>query len=780
MEQRASRKRSESVVDQSSAQPKLRSDLVIRQQKQGDASIFVFKDPVTGRFFRFREPEYFIARQLDGLSSLDLVRQRAQEKFGCDLPWETLEQFIATLRRVGLLENEVTQGDRTTSPGRIGGALLYLRFKAFDPDRLLSCLVPKVRFCFTPTFLLVSALTILLAFGITVLNWDEIQRDLRDLWRFDALLLAWLTVLGVTVVHEFAHGLTCKYFGGEVHEMGFMLIYFQPAFYCNVSDAWLFPEKSKRLWVTFAGGYIEIFIWAVATLLWRVIEPQTWISFVAMVVMATSAIKTLFNLNPLIKLDGYYLLSDYLEIPNLRPKSIGYLRARLNQLLGSNTGDATLVSRRERRIYATYGLLAGSYSFWLLGYVALAFGNYLMERYKGMGFALYIGLLATAFQNPLKKTLRGFTTRLVSTTGKNRRLGRRIAGLLLLGVLLLCLWCGRMELKVSGAFGTLPAHNADVRAEVEGIIEQVFVDEGDFVQKGERVARLSDRDYRAQVLQVHAQIQERQATLDTLSVSLARRARHEEAQQLRLAELARARTNLAKLQEEIRYAESELERIKTLFAEGLVSRAVLEKTEEQVVVKQKEAEAAEAELRMISADDHVDLRRELAQAEAVHADIARLETQRRHLEGQLRFVDVLSPASGVVTTPRPKEIVGRLMKKGDLILEVHQMDTLTAEIVVPETEIADVREGQKVILKARALPERSFNGTVTEIASEATEEKTAPGRIVRVRTALDNRSGLLKPGMTGTAKIYCGQRPILDLMTRRMARFLRVEFWSWW
>src|SRR5438045_9659583 len=96
--------------------------------------------------------------------------------------------------------------------------------------------------------------------------------------------------------------------------MGCALIFLQPAFYCNVSDGWLFPGKSKRLWVGFAGPYFELFLWSLAVLIWRATEPDTWINFVTLSVMATSGLKTLLNFSPLIKLDGYYLLSDYLEI----------------------------------------------------------------------------------------------------------------------------------------------------------------------------------------------------------------------------------------------------------------------------------------------------------------------------------------------------------------------------------------------------------------------------------------------------------------------------------
>jgi hypothetical protein len=114
---------------------------------------------------------------------------------------------------------------------------LYIRVKAFDPDQLLDWLVTRVNVVFTRAFLLASAATILIALAVTAVGWPQFTRDLTRLYRFDALLLAWVTMLSVTTAHELAHGVTCKRFGGQVNEIGFMLLYFQPAFYCNVSES---------------------------------------------------------------------------------------------------------------------------------------------------------------------------------------------------------------------------------------------------------------------------------------------------------------------------------------------------------------------------------------------------------------------------------------------------------------------------------------------------------------------------------------------------------------
>jgi multidrug resistance efflux pump len=630
-------------------------------------------------------------------------------------------------------------------------------------------------------------------------------------------------VLVVTTAHEFAHGLTCKHFGGEVHEIGFLLLYFQPAFYCNVSDAWLFPEKSKRLWVMFAGAYSEIFIWSLATLTWRLTEPDTWVSFLAMIVMATSGIKSIFNMNPLIKLDGYYLLSDYLEIPNLRQRSIGYVKAAIKRVWGS-TGDAANVAQRERRIYLTYGVLATIYSSWLLSIVAMRFGSFLVEQYQGAGFIAFSGLLIVAFQNPLGRATRRLPPAFRLGPEQMARIRRPAVRVTLLIVTLAILFLGRLELKVSGEFKVLPVRNADVHATVDGTIEEVPVEEGDRVREGDLLVRLSERDYRAELDKVEAEIAQKRAALKMLragprqeEIGLTRdemrtaRTIHEHAQR-RLEEagrihgtrLSKARATVSAAEERLQYARSDLTRTRALFEEGLISRKQLEEGEQEVALRAKDLEVAQAELQIVSSDTLAESRQDLAVTEkqvqetdgklklllagsrpeaieATEAEVARLETQRRYLADQLRLTRVVSPATGVVTTPKLKEKIGEHVNKGDLILKVYELKTITPEAVIPEREIADVEPGQKVVLKARAYPGQSFTGRVRAISPAAAVDETGLGRkVFRVTIEMDGASDLLKPEMTGNAKIFCGSRSIWHLLTRRFARYLRVEFWSWW
>jgi multidrug resistance efflux pump len=798
---------------------KIREDLSLSRQEQRGTVYFIVKDPSTRRFFRFKEPEEFIIRQLDGENSPETIREKFHDQFTAALPADTLSAFIGKLGSLGLLED----GTQTRNlPVR--RSLFYLRFKLFDPDRLLAWLLPKTRFFFTRSFLWFSAALVFLAIILTAVHSGEIARETPQLYGGGSLLLIWLTIVGIACTHEFSHGLTCKRYGGEVREMGFMLILlFLPAFYCNVSDAWLFPEKRQKLIVLFAGVYWQILLWAAATVLWQVTATETVVHHVALIVMAVCGTYTFFNLNPLIRLDGYYLLSDYLEIPNLRTKALSYLGAAVKNLRGTAGEVIAEVTPRERKIYLIYGLLSGTYIFLLLSFIAFSFGSFLVGRYQGLGFIIFTGILMTLFRNRLKKMFLKFLKPLALPEMGSLMKGRP-AKIGVLVVVLAVLWLGRMELRVSGDFTVLPIHNADVRAQVEGLIEKVHVGEGDLVQEGDLIAQLSDRDYRSELRKIEAQIQEREAQLKMLragprdeEIELARKEvetaqtrqehslrRYQEAQQMQAEGISRAEATVEKAQERLNYARSYLGRFEALIEEKVVSRMQIEEAREQVAVREQELKEAQAEREMVLADDFAAVQELVAVAEkeeeeaagrlavllmgsrpeeieATQAEVSRLEAQRLYLEEQLELSRIVSPSSGIITTPKLKERVGQYLEKGELIAEVFELETIRAEIPIPEKEIADVKVGQEVVLKARSYPGESVYGRVTSIAPMARADDTGlAGKTILVTTELENSSLLLKPEMTGTAKIYCGKRRILDLMTRRLARYFKVEFWSYW
>src|SRR2546422_10018531 len=209
------------------AAPKLRSDLVMSRQ----GGFVVVKDPAAGRFFRFGEVDHFIASQFDGSTSVGEIRERPRQKFGAAPTPDVVEGFVATLGRLGLLET-MEAGHAASAPQsrRLRGGLLHLRLSAFDPDPLLERLVGPVRLCFTPYFVGVSLLVILVALAIVIGRRAEIARDLGRLYRVEAVLLAGVAIVVVPAVDGFAHRPTRRRVGGRRLGVGFLLAYFPPAF----------------------------------------------------------------------------------------------------------------------------------------------------------------------------------------------------------------------------------------------------------------------------------------------------------------------------------------------------------------------------------------------------------------------------------------------------------------------------------------------------------------------------------------------------------------------
>src|SRR5262249_33964161 len=338
--------RARAMPDLATLLPVRRPELLVKPL--GDEGRYVVKDPRRGEFFQLGAKEHFLLMQLEGERTAETISAAYAERLGERLSEEELDEFIVVVRSQGFLQDETadrcgagflpaTSADRQVGnlphASRPRPNILYWRRSFFDPDRLFTWLAPKLWFLWTRPFLVFSAGCILLAVLLVWTNRQELAGSFAHALRWETAVPVWLTLFVVTMLHESAHGLTCKHHGGEVHEIGFLLLFLMPGFYCNVSDAWLFREKSKRLWVTFAGVYFELFMWALAVFAWRLTLPGTSVHSVAFAVLSVCGIQTLFNLNPLLKLDGYYMLSDGLEIPNLQQRALDSFKGRLRRLL---------------------------------------------------------------------------------------------------------------------------------------------------------------------------------------------------------------------------------------------------------------------------------------------------------------------------------------------------------------------------------------------------------------------------------------------------------------
>ncbi|NIN00450.1 MAG: HlyD family efflux transporter periplasmic adaptor subunit [candidate division Zixibacteria bacterium] len=762
--------------------PRFRDDLIISQQEFEKVTYFVIKDPVTQKFFRIKEFEYFICQNLDGKSSPEQIAQRFEGRFEIQLPLETLNKFIHRLESLGFLEGRMSERElarlqyqKRTFPGK----LLFIKLKGFDPDRLLNGLVRYSRFLFTPPFLIFSLVIIFLALVITISSWADLGYTFRGIFKIATIFKVWIAIFLVVVLHEFAHALTCKYFGGEVHEMGFLLLYFQPCFFCNVSDAYLFKEKSKRLWVTFAGAYCQIFVWAVATILWRITDLDTGLNSFLFVVVITSGVTVLFNFNPLIKLDGYYLLADYVEIPNLRRKAFDYISAALKRRFLKQDAPGIQVSPRAKKIYVRYGILSLLYSAFLLGFIALKAERFLVTQFGLLGFILFLVLVFLILKRPIKATLSGATQFLFFEKEKRLVARRIIIYTAVLAALVLALVLVKMELKIGSPceikaleyFVLKSSPNGTITSELfQGGSEEkksinllrLFADdytslnlvtrvkEGQKVGPGQIVAELSSPSYLSDLNQTKAALNKAEENYALLRKG----ARTEEVQQ--------AKDLVAQIQSELKLKEKELSRISDLHGKNLSSNHELEQAQTEVSVFSNRLKIAKNELKIKEDGARPE---ELSMAEA---EINRLQAKAKFLEDQISASQIKSPIRGVVTS----------LSSGDNLLSIANLDTMRALIEVSEKDLDVLEQGLPVKLKVRSYPFRSFAGTVAKISHLA--ELEGPKKIFPVTCKIENRGYLLKSGMSGHAKVYCGKRRLFSVLFRRIIRYLRVEVWSWW
>jgi len=402
----------------------MRADLVAERQSYQGRDYWVIKDPVALKYFRFEEEEYALLEMLDGQNSPDRIKQRWDKSFAPQkITQQELFQFIGLLYRSSLLVSdsanqgvELKQRSDSNRKRQTTAALtnvLAVRFKGFDPDRFLGALNRVFGGFFSvPAFAFVACLA-LSAIGLVTVNWELFQNKLPHFQEFFAaknwFLLA--ITLGFTkVFHEIGHGLACKRFGSQCHEMGVMLLVMTPCLYCNVSDSWTLPSKWKRAAIGAAGMYVEFFLASVATYVWWFSQPGI-VNSLALNVMFVSSVSTLlFNANPLLRYDGYYILSDIIEVPNLRQKASTILqRAMTRWFLGISAQSDPFLPTRHKWFFGLYSIAAAVYR-WFVTFAIFWFLYQVLEPYglKILGQMIAMVALWGLFGMPMIQLFRFF------------------------------------------------------------------------------------------------------------------------------------------------------------------------------------------------------------------------------------------------------------------------------------------------------------------------------------------------------------------------------------
>jgi putative peptide zinc metalloprotease protein len=783
---------------------KLRSDLEIHIEP--DSGI-VIKDPITRRFYRFSPVQASVIELFDGRLDLESIARIVSEKHQTEVLEEQLREFCAKLQALLLLDHpycwtklqNAAKGER-----KAVRSLLSIKIHAFNPDRLLTGLEKKLSFCFTSTFFTMVCIAVFISISISLTNWESLFISLGTLFSIYSIPLIVFVIFVVMTIHEFAHGLTLKHFDGKVEEMGFLLLYFIPAFFCNVSDAWML-KKRERLLVSLAGGYIQIFLWALATIAWRLLSPETLASRVCLITIAFTGIQTLFNFNPLIRLDGYYLLSDYVEVPNLRPKAIAYLKNKFRSLLtGTPFGSNKGLSIRDRRLFFWYGTASLLFTVALVGIMFQRLGGWMIREYHSWGIILTSMLFLATVPIAKKENAAASGKLIKAVVIRNRKTPWVLLGLALAIAAGFLPW----ELKISGDFTIVAANKVSVTPQVDGNLKRIYVEQGKQVRAGDLLADIENLELSNTYGETRGELATQRATLDLLLAG----SRPEEIERAkRLLETKRAELNnvsrikeersmlretIAKKQSELDNARLNYERTQRLLEDGLIAKNDADRDRTTYEVRQKELSEAKGQLNVLEeqTDRSRDIKRkELSQAEselqilragsrkesirAAQSEVKKLEETLDILGQQMELLKIRSSIDGVVATSDLHNRIGDFLEKGNVFCEIVSEGTVITEMPVPEKEIADVKVGLPVTIKVRGYPKRWYEARVRSIAPVAAAN--GQERTVVVKGELENRDGSLKAGMTGVGKILCGKRTIIEIASRRAVRWLRTEFWEY-
>lgn len=522
---------SDSIVSSSSRKLSIRArpDLKARRQRYQGRVYWVVKDPVGLQYFRFEEEEFAILQMLDGQSSLEEIADQFEAEFPPQtIRVEELQNFIGMLHRSGLvLSDSPGQGvqlkqrrDERRRKEVIGAMsnVLAFRFKGIDPERILNALYPWVSWFFTRPAMIVSIMLMVAALSLVIVQFDVFQSRLPSFHSFFAAQ-NWLLIAGVLcvtkILHEFGHGLSCKHFGGECHEMGVMFLVLTPCLYCNVSDSWMLPSRWHRAAIGAAGMYVEVVLASIATFIWWFSEPG-FLNYLCLNIMFVSSVSTiLFNANPLLRYDGYYILSDILEIPNLRQKSSTILTRKLRWwCLGLEEPDDPFLPKRNQALFAFYTVASFFYR-WFVLLSILYFLNKIFEPYglKIIGQMIAVASLYGLVVMPMTKVFKFF--RVPGRLSKVKK-GRMFATLGILTALVLGLLFIPFPSSVMSDFELQPRRSRAVYIEVPGILREVHVEPGEWVEQGQLLAELENLDLEMEIEQLRGERDAYQEQLENL------------------------------------------------------------------------------------------------------------------------------------------------------------------------------------------------------------------------------------------------------------------------
>ncbi|QDV88651.1 hemolysin D [Stieleria magnilauensis] len=742
----------ESLVS-SSSRPltvRKRPDLTSSRHRYQGTGYWVLKEPVGLQYFRFHDEEYFILNMLDGHVSLQQIKDGFEQRFAPQkITFGDLQQFIGMLHRSGLvISNSPGQGKALRHRGRkkknkemMGkmANVFALRFRGFDPERILNAILPWFGWMFTVPALLFFVGLFVAASLMLATQYETVYARLPTFQQFfaaDRWLILAATMAIVKVLHEFGHGLSCKKFGGECHEIGFMLLVFTPCLYCNVSDSWMLPNKWKRVWIGAGGIYVEMILASLAAFVWFLTESGTTLNDLCLNMMFLNVVSTiLVNGNPLLRFDGYYILMDMLEIPNLRQKSTEVLKRWFQKTcLGLELQDDPFLPTRGRVYFALFTIASVIYR-WVVVFSICWFVIKVLEPYglevigRMVAVIGFSGLVA----QPVIQTWKFCRT--PGRLSKVKRFNVMIT-LSVVSVIIAAVCFIKLPHHVDCAFEIRPTEAGRVYAGSVGQIVDT-VAPGQFVEAGETIAVLKNPDLEMRMKDL--EIEEAVATV----------------QLQKLADRVFSDRSLAaqlETQQEILDSITELKKKTQVEIDRLTITAPIS----GVVIpppRRPERDSNDGQLPSWSGSP--------------------LELQNR----------------------------GAMLTSDDLLCEIGNADDFEAILAIDQGDVQLVREGQSVDMKLDSRRLETFSGTISEKSREPlrmtstsmssqtgsdlqTEIDPATGQVkprsvtyqARVPLEILDSDLPLRPGYRGSAKIHVDKKSLGQRLWRVIAKTFNFEF----
>ena len=504
--------------------PRLRSDLIIRRQQYGPNELFyVVKDPISKEYFKLPPVQWELYSLFDG----NHTEQQIIDEYAGKYPLETVdEEVIETakqdLRGAGLLdvsssEKNLMLMERIRTQRKLllekknKWSLEYMIIWSVDPDQFLNRLVPHLRFLWSKTFFVVSMIAIVLMLAINIYKWDEFWQGTVAIYTFQdhslwgIVVFFFLFTLSLSI-HELGHALTMKYYGGECHQLGFMLFYLSPALFADAADAYMLEKRSDRIWFSLAGVYSEAILCCFATFVWFFTPPGTAVhDFAFLVFLFTGITGFLMNLNPLVRLDGYYILEDMVGIDGLREESFGFLGRWLKRnIFRLEVDEPVGMTKRKRRTFIIYGMLTLLYTVFIYLLIVLWIRNVCLEEFGQVGYLFLLLTLYLLFKKNLRDAFNFF--KFVYLDKKEVLMKKRRSVAFALVGLAALLLIPKTHMKISSAFVVEPVERTEIRSKTDGFVDQVFVKENDSVQPGQILARLGNPELSEEDLRINSRL----------------------------------------------------------------------------------------------------------------------------------------------------------------------------------------------------------------------------------------------------------------------------------